>query len=71
MNNPKGLKKLREQYEAGKLPPQILQMFFAYAFGKPKEEIELTGNDGGPVAYRFVVARETDAPDSPADAARQ
>jgi hypothetical protein len=28
--------------------------------GKPKEEIELTGINGEPIAYRFVVSRASD-----------
>jgi hypothetical protein len=42
VKNPKALKRMKEQYEAGKLHPSLVQMFFGYAYGKPKEQIELS-----------------------------
>lgn len=36
--------KLREQLEAGILAPQLQQMLWSYAFGKPKETIEWQGD---------------------------
>jgi hypothetical protein len=33
-------------------------------YGKPKEEIEVTGDEGGPVAYQFVVKRASDGHDT-------
>jgi hypothetical protein len=62
IKNRKGLKKMKEQYEQGTLHPSLVQMFFHYGCGKPKDVIELTDPDGKPVAYNFVVTRASDKP---------
>ncbi len=43
VRNPMGLAKLQEQYERGTLPPPVLCMLWHYAFGKPKERLEVEG----------------------------
>lgn len=40
----------------GNLPAAVEAMTWHYAYGKPKESLELTGADGGPVLIRFVDA---------------
>lgn len=40
LENPEGLARLKEQYEAGTLNPSILIRYMDYAYGKPKETIE-------------------------------
>lgn len=40
----------------GNLPAAVEAMTWHYAYGKPKESLELTGEGGGPVLIRFVDA---------------
>jgi hypothetical protein len=35
---------------------KALNTVLAYRYGKPKESVELTGAEGGPVVVKFVVA---------------
>ena len=37
-------KQFLTRFKAGKLPPQLETMVWAYAYGKPKESVELTGS---------------------------
>lgn len=46
-------KTLREQAENGELPPPIQTMLWAYAYGKPPEKVEITGEDSGPLQVVF------------------
>jgi hypothetical protein len=58
--DPDGQARLLEQYRRGKLHPSVLALFYHYAFGKPKDELELTGANGEPVSYRFIVSKASD-----------
>lgn len=48
---------LKDRIEAGRLPPAVETMLWHYAYGKPKEEIELTGADGGGIVVRWESAQ--------------
>lgn len=37
----------------GTLPPALEALTWHYAYGKPKERVELTGADGGPISYAW------------------
>jgi hypothetical protein len=39
---------------------KAIGMLLERGWGKPKEEIELTGINGEPIAYRFVVTKASD-----------
>ena len=54
-------KQLKEQAEAGTLPPVLQQMLWAYYAGKPPEKVELTGEDGGPLHVIFGGRYRSDA----------
>lgn len=41
---------------AATLPSSLEAMLWHYAYGKPKERLEVTGDDGGPVLVRFIDA---------------
>lgn len=45
----------RQRLLAGDLPPAVEAMTWHYAYGKPKESLELSGADGGPVKVEFVI----------------
>lgn len=51
LNNPKGLAALQQQYEEGKLPPAVWQLYMHYAYGKPKDTIALEA----PVALEIPI----------------
>ena len=53
VSDPIGLATLQDQYRKGQLPPPVLCMLFHYAFGKPKERIEL---DAKLETLTFVIA---------------
>lgn len=56
-----GRAKLLEQYRAGQLNPTILTLVMHYAHGKPKEQVELTGADGGALTFSLNLnARDRD-----------
>jgi hypothetical protein len=40
---------LKARFEAGKVHPTIEKMAWEYVHGKPKEILEVSGPDGGPV----------------------
>lgn len=52
--NPDYLKQLRERLKDGKLAPAVETMLWAYAEGKPKEHVEVTGANGGPLAITQI-----------------
>ena len=54
VDNPAYRAKLVERALAGKLPPQIEAMLWAYAKGKPKETLELSGPDAGPLTVSWL-----------------
>lgn len=39
----------------GDLAPGVETMLWHYAYGKPAEHLEVTGEDGGPVKVEFVL----------------
>lgn len=45
---------LATQAQAGALPIPLLQMLFYYAYGKPIERHEVTGEEGAPLVLRVV-----------------
>lgn len=45
--------------------PKMLATIWAYAYGKPKETIEVSGKDGGPVATEIII-KYADDNDTPA-----
>lgn len=45
----------KQRLERGELPPAVEAMTWHYAYGKPKESLELTGAEGGPVRVEFVI----------------
>ncbi len=57
-----GLAKLQEQYERGTLPPPVLCMLWHYAFGKPKERVEV---DSHVDVLRFVITNQVAPPPTP------
>lgn len=54
VDDPEYRAKLRERAVAGELPPGLEQMLWAYAKGKPKEEISHSGE----VGYRWLLDSE-------------
>jgi hypothetical protein len=49
VSKPDYLTELEVRLREGKLPPPIEKMLWEYAYGKPKETLELTGAEGGPI----------------------
>ncbi len=45
--NPEYMAGLRRRLKAGKLAPAVESLLFHYGWGKPKEQVEVTGADGG------------------------
>lgn len=41
--------RLKRRLMSGKIPPALETMLWYYAYGKPKEYVELTGKGGGPI----------------------
>jgi hypothetical protein len=58
----KGREMLLLMYKAGTLHPSLLQMFHHYAYGKPKESLEVTGG----VSLTLEAARRIIQPDDEA-----
>ena len=52
VNDAKYRDNLTRRLQAGKLPPAVECLLWHYAFGKPKDEIEI--DDKRPESYRFV-----------------
>ena len=44
---------------------KAIAMLLERGWGKPQEKIELTGADGDPVAYRFILSRASDGDGQP------
>lgn len=49
------LNSFAKRLKAGELPPAVEAMAWHYAYGKPKESLELSGDGGGPVRIEFVI----------------
>lgn len=58
VENPDYRRNLRERADTGALAPAVETMIWHYAYGKPKERVELTGEDGGPVKTEQVTRAE-------------
>jgi hypothetical protein len=43
--------KFKRRLHAGRLAPAVECMVWAYAFGKPKETLEIAGPDGAPIQH--------------------
>jgi hypothetical protein len=54
VNDQEYLKRLKARLESGKIAPAIEVMLWAYAHGKPKESIELSGPGGGPIVTQIA-----------------
>ena len=61
VTSPKYRKMLKEQAEAGTLPPVLQQMLWAYYAGKPPDKVEVTGADQGPLQVMFGGRYRSDA----------
>ena len=46
---------LRRLADRGKLPPHLETLLYHYAWGKPKEIMEHTGKDGGPLSIQVYL----------------
>ncbi len=46
-----GWEKLREQFNNGELSVPVLLRLIEYRIGKPKESLEVSGPDGGPMEH--------------------
>lgn len=54
LSDPQGQKQLLEQFRDGKLNPATLQMFYHYAYGKPPDKLQVSGDeDGSPLRVMF------------------
>jgi Family of unknown function (DUF5681) len=49
LEDPEYQRQLVERLRTGKLPPQMEALLWFYAHGKPKDQLELSGNDGSPL----------------------
>ena len=66
IEDPKGQAKMLALYQAGKLNPAIITLLHQYAYGKPKDTVEISGPDGSPlsaIARVIVDASRDDAQD--------
>lgn len=61
------LARLRARLKSGKVAPAVETMLWAYAEGKPKERVEVTGLDGSPLQVQ-TIARVIVKPDADRDA---
>lgn len=52
--NSEYIAKLKERLKTGKAAPAVETMLWAYAHGKPKDQVELSGPDGGPVQIQTI-----------------
>ncbi len=49
---------LKQRLREGVLPPAMETLLWHYSYGKPKEQMELTGKDGGPIQVQPVLASQ-------------
>jgi hypothetical protein len=49
VDNPQYRARLEQRLLAGKLAPALECMLWYYAKGKPRDELQVTGTDGGPL----------------------
>lgn len=60
LDDNRGRAKMLALYRSGKLHASIIVMLHHYAYGKPKELVELTGKDGGPMELRGLSDADVD-----------
>ena len=53
LSDPEYRRKLEERAKRGKLPPAVECMLWDRAYGKVKEHVEVTGENGGPFVVMF------------------
>lgn len=63
VEDPVGQAKLLEQYQQGSMNPTVLQMLYHYAYGKPKDTLELQGGVAVTQVARVIIAGRPDAQD--------
>ena len=51
LDNEDGWKHVADQFANGELPVPVLLRLIEYRIGKPKESLEVSGPEGGPVEY--------------------
>jgi hypothetical protein len=66
VGNPAYLELLRKRLHSGKCAPAVEAMIWHYAHGRPKETLELTGADGGPLAVTHIARVIVDGSDTDA-----
>ena len=55
LTRPKYQAHIRRLADHGKLPPHLETLLYHYAWGKPKEVMEHTGKDGGPLTVQVYL----------------
>lgn len=55
LTGPKYVKHVQDMADEGKLPPHLETLLYHYAYGKPKDRVEWTGEDGGPVRFTLSI----------------
>ena len=63
VEDPEGQQTLLLQYRKGNLNPSVLQMLYHYAYGKPKDTLELKGGIAIAKVARVIIAGRADAQD--------
>lgn len=58
VEDPEYVASLRARLLTGELAPPIEQMLWYYRYGKPKETVELSGADGGPMQVLNLTTAE-------------
>jgi|SRR6185369_2351481 len=58
VESPAYRRNLKLRAAKGELSPPVEVMLWAYAYGKPKEQIELSGPNGGPIRIGPMTAEE-------------
>lgn len=51
VDDPVYRERLKARLLAGKLPPALECLVWHYAKGKPKDDRQVTGNEGGPITF--------------------
>lgn len=61
IDDPEYRRRLVKRVQDGKVAPAVEALLWHYAYGKPKDTVEVSGSGGGPVTFSWLPA-----PDSPA-----
>ncbi len=62
VDDPEYLRRLRQRLLDGELPPAIEVMLWHYAKGKPKDVLEVSGADSGPMTISWLPSPPAGAP---------